>query len=922
MSDFLNQLCGEVCTAFTTPLVLPIGSKKIVFPVPSVPTGAPANLALTKGSFPDGGITLKEFVALLPENPLGSLPPPLDTVLPVELDGISVTIDTKEKVVALISITVGLPQGTKIGVKKNNISNLALTLFVGLPTDPSRSFSAWISGDIELCGFAATTTISTDGHVAILLNEGNPIDTQAVLQEFATVGGIGTLPFSVPKLEQAMIEFDLPFSQVRLSSNFQGATLKFLSLEATLLSLGCQITDPMSCWATAEASIGDVRASGVFTIPGEITITTTIPSLSPAKLVAQAIPELADACGKIEGITFEDTQITFTKLTGEQHQALFSSPSTSEKGSLSDAIEARDGAVLKAQNQSVSAIGTDGADSLAVSTTIDITGLLPAGTTDFLGKVKAASDLTKIHASMMLTDSPLMAQIQFAILPTAIDLIPNSSYKLDGFWLQANLATSPSLALAAGVSFPFKDQIFELYGTVSVSAVEAKITAQLIQPKVWSNALGIPGLDVSGIAMEFGWSFDDDLPTVGIAGSFSVMVPHTGKRFAGGVVFIVDCGNPGATVFGVNFNHFDLCEAYHLFLANADPSLDRLLREVAFDDCDFYVAPEATTIGTATFPEGMIVRGNVDLFGWKAHVDVEVHPGSELKFECDIESPIRIGKLLQITGSNSSNGPHLDFTTAPAPGKPYLTAAAHLSIAGAFSAGTTIMFSQSAFTFTFTDTFFQTAAVKFTADADFANFSSGGFDVTLSLTGLASLASGITADLRKAAAAAKGAIGAAEQKVSQAERALKPIADERTQRQGVLNQLIKERDKAPWWKKPYYESQIVVVQGEVTSCDTAYYGALETLKLANSSLSAAETVENVALNTIAGFIDSIPIEIKSVTCTESLSALGQSEFTATASVTVDRVSHHFQIKLNFNLANMLETLGKDIYQAVVNLYKH
>lgn len=918
MSDFLTRLCGEVCSEFTSPLAFPVGSKKVVFPVPAVPAGAPANLVQTIGSFPDGGIALKDFLQLLPEDPLAALPPPIDSVLNVELDGMTVTIDTAAKVVASICITVGLPRGTTIGVRKSSITNLTLTLFIGLPTDPAQSFSAWVSGDLTLCGFAATTTVSTDGHVVILLNDGKPIDTQAVLQEIASMGGIGTLPFSAPKLEQATIEFDLPFRNVRLSSTLQGATLKFLSLEATLLSLGGQVAGPASFWATAEASIGDVRASGVFTIPGEITITITIPTLSPAKLVAQAIPALASACSAIEGITFENTQITLTKLTGAQHKALFSAPATTGKGNLLDAIDARDGPVLMAQKVQVPAIG--GGDSLAASTTIDVTGLLPDGTARFLGKVKAASDLTKVHAAVTLTDSPLMAQVQFELIPGPLDLIPDSDWKLDGFWLQANLATNPSLALAAGVSFPFKDQTFELYGTVSVSAVEAKITAQLVQPMVWANALGIPSLDVSDLAMEFGWSFDDDLPTVGVAGSFGVTVPHTGSQFAGGVVFIVDCGNPGASVFGVNFNHFDLCEAYHLFIPNAAPSLDRLLREVSFDDCDFYVAPEAATIGTQTFPQGMIVRGAVDLFGWKAQVDVEVGTAA-LTFDCDVESPIRVGPLLQISGSKSSVGPHLDFTTAPAPGKPYLTAAAHLSIANAFSATTSIMFSLTAFSFSFTESFFRTAAVKFTADADFADFGSGAFDVTLSLTGLASLASGLNADLRKAAAAAKGAIDSAEEKVSKAERDLKPVKDERDKRQAVLNHLVKERKKASWWKKPYYESQIVVVQGEVTSCNIAYQAALETLKLANDSLGAAKTVENVALNKIAGFIDDVPVVIQSVTCTESLSALGKSAFAATVSVEVDRAPHSFSIAIDFNLKDMLDTLGKDIYNSVVDLFK-
>jgi hypothetical protein len=918
MTDFLAQLCRDVSSNLAAPVSCKVGSKDIEFPAPALVSGAPPNLKRTTGVFPDGGIQLRDFMKLLPQEFQAvlpaSLPAPLDSVLQVELKGMTLYIDTDAKVVASIGVDVGFPSDKYIGVSKAHISNLVFSLFIGSPTDPLQSISAWVSGDLTLCGFAATTSVSTDGHVVILLNKGDPIDVQPVLQELASMGGLAELPFEAPKFARATLEFDLPFQNVRLSSDFQGATLKFLGLEATLLSLGGQVTGPTSVWASAELTIGQIRAAGFFAIPGEITLTITIPSLSPGALITQALPELAGACSIIDGIAFENTQITLTKLTGEQHKAVFSNQTVSS-------IEARDGPVLRSGDPSP-AIGSSASDSVIVSTTIDISKHLPDGTGTFLGKIRSPIDLAKVQASVTLTDAPMTAQIQFALVSAACELVPKSEFKLTGLWFQANLAAAnPALALAAAITFPFEGQVFELYGKVSVTPDEVDIDAQLQKPAVWTNALGIQSLDVSGLAMKFGWSFVDEFPTLGIKGSFSVAVPHTGSRFSGGVVFIIDGGNPGASVFGVNFNHFDLCEAYHLFIEKPDGSLDRLLREASLDDCVFYVAPEPATIGSGPpLPQGMTVRGKLDLFGWKAQVDVEVGPQTGLKFACDAENAIRIGNLLSITGDKSSAGPHLDFTTTPDAGQPYLTASARLSVERAFSAQASIKFSKTAFSFKFQESFFETTGVEFEASADLSSFSSGAFKVSLSLTGLNALADGITHALREGAKSASSVLQPALALVASAEAQLKYVDAERKQRQAALDRLVRARAAAAWWKVPYYEAQIVVVQGEVTTISAAYTAALKSLQTANAALEGVQTVENLALWEIAKFIQQVPIEIRSVTCTESLSALGKAAFNASIALDVNKTPYTFTIGVDFDAKDMVDTLARNIYQAIIDLF--
>lgn len=877
METIENILEGIASSGFNDAVTMTVGGKRLVLPKPS-PLQENPKVMRSEAIFPDGAPAVTDFLTVIESNPLAHLSPPLNALGGIALDKMSVDFDGSNTA-CRVAFEFAFPDSIQIGFQEAKVTAIRLAASIDLPLDPLRTVNMIASGELTLDGFPVQTAITSEGHVSLLLNDGNVIDCGPLLKRIKSGGLDISFPLpTLPQLKNVLVEFDLPADNLRVFAEMANASVDILGLTVSVNSFHAILGSQKFACLEASATAGGLFIFGLAEIPGDMELKAHIPKCKPAQLVATVFPALAPATSIVKDIEFPSADIALVK--------------------------------------------SDANDSILLSTSMSVASFLPEGVVKFADHIGLSLSSADVAAEVLLANNPTLARFRFALCPEARPLIGGSDFGLDGLWLQADLQdASPVMGLVADISFTFHGQHFKLEGTILAGINEADINARQVEPEVWTNALGIQGLNLSNLNLAVSMSYEG-VPGIGFGGGFNVQVPHTNNTFTGEVEFLFDPGNPATSVFSAAFSHFDLREAFHLMLPSRDASLDNLLKQVSFGSCKLYFSPAGNIIAGVAYPAGFCFRGEFDLFGWSESVDVMVDPALGICFCCDMGKAVKVGHIIDLASKDKpGKGPHLSFTTYPAEKEPFLSVDGTIAIANAFSAATSITFDTTHFFLAFTAKFFKIDGVSFNAEAEFAHLASGDFEVTVSLQNLGNIESNLNSSLKAAAKKASDAISAAQQKVEQAEKNLAPIKSAYEERQKVLNDLISKRNHASIVKKAYYEAQIVVVQGEVTTLQGSCLAAQGTLNAAVGALGGVKTAENCALNGIAGFIESVPVKLDSLTCSEKVTALDNSRFSASVAAEVNHARHMLQVTLDFNADKMLEILATDLESAIVNLFK-
>lgn len=119
-----------------------------------------------------------------------------------------------------------------------------------------------------------------------------------------------------------------------------------------------------------------------------------------------------------------------------------------------------------------------------------------------------------------------------------------------------------------------------------------------------------------------------------------------------------------------------------------------------------YCAPQATAIGTLSFPMGFQVHGGLEFFGLRAEADVVVNPMKGIAVDVDLE-PLVIGQreFVSITGYQGKRRPRLSLSTFSQPQleadfrEPHAFLSAGLKLLGLDVAGLFISISKDGFAF-------------------------------------------------------------------------------------------------------------------------------------------------------------------------------------------------------------------------------
>lgn len=865
--------------AFSRAIVIPIGTKSVSIPPPK-PTDDTPTVLRSQAIFPNGDPDVADFAKTLDLLDFAGLPAPLNAIGKVTLEGLEIDFISNGFYPTGFRAKFGYP-GAKIGFQKTNISDIHLTCDCVMPVDPAlASTTIYAQAKIEIEKVPTHVEIDSRGCATFLLNDGKPIAISSIEELAANAGFSLELPVPAAKFSSAQVVLDTKSKSISVSADFESATLKFFCCELSLDRLLVELGEINSASLVLSGEIGSLTFVGLINVPGAIIVSASIPAIHIAKLIGDAIPDLKSATKPLEGVKLPTATITLSK--------------------------------------------TDETESLALSTAYEPSDLVPDAVEKFMDHVGIGVPQVEVTTELLLIPNPRTARFRLAMMSgQPVRLVAKSNFAIQSLWLEIDVAeANAAFGLGIDVAFPFHDQSFEFTGSVLAEANEVTVQARQKLPAVWKNPLGIQGLDLSQLNLELGISYEG-LPTIGIGGDFSVKIPDSGSTFTGKVEFLFDAGNPALSVFQVQFKYIDLSEFFDLFFPGHSKSpIHKLLQQFRFSDCGLYFAPEGCSIAGVPYPQGFSVHGAASFFGWKNELKVEVDPTQGIDFDCHMDSSIHIAQIFELYDpDHPAKGPAFTFSTHPEAGDPILKITGAIEIAGVLNDKTDVLFDETQFHIDLTARLFQTAGVRITTSAAFAHIASSSLEVTLELTGIEDLERKINSTLRADAKAAAKTISKLEAKVESAERELKPLLAKCRKLQDQLKGLIAHRDHAHWYEKPYWEAQILWVQGEIATAEGFYKTARDLLQAAVDALEDAKTVENCALYAIAGFIDHSPILLKSVRSSIAASALHNSKFSLDVELSVNSKGESFRMEADFNVANMVEKLDADIRSAIVKLFQ-
>lgn len=862
--------------SFAQPIVIAVGNNRVVIP-PPVATGEDPATYCSVALFPDGAPGIDDFAAMLGTIKFSDLPAPLNAVGNVTISRLAVEFAGTGPYPSRISAEFGYG-GTIIGFQNASVANISLTCECVMPLDQLLAATTiYTEAELNLDGARLPVEIGATGRALFLLNNGEAVNLDAI-QKLVSRGGWSQfqLPVPDPAFENVLVEFSLTNNDVSISADIASDGLDFFGSHVTLSRLSVHLGTQCSALVVASGSIGSLGLSGLIELPGSLSLCAEIPAIRPAELIAAAIPQLAAAAKPLAGIEFPESTLTLTK----------------------------DGS----------------AETLFIETELNPAQLVAEPVKTFLTHIGVEIPQDEVSTDLTVIPQPLTARLSMAMLSEKpVELIKNSKFFIEGLRLEFDAAAqNPAFGLGADLEFTFSNQTFELAGTILAKIDEATIQATQKKPAIWKDALGIEGLDLSDLNLVVGLSYAG-VPTIGFGGKFLI----NAAELSGSVAFLFDAGNPGTSVLSLSFSKIDLAQCFDLFFpARAQAPVRSVLRQISFEDCNLYFAPEGCTIAGVGYPAGFRIRGDAAFFGWGNKLDVQVEPAHGMMFDCEMDKAVKLAGVFALhSATDSKRGPHLAFSTDPKPALASLTASGVLEIAGAFRESTTVTFDETSFHVDVTTTFFCTPAVSLKADAEFAQIANSGLIVHLTLTGIDKLAGTVNSALKNAAHAAASALSEAQDAVRKAKHDLAPLKSAYEGLQRELSYLKKKYNHASIIEKPYWAARIATTEGEIAAAWGPYHAAELVLEGAEKALGAVKTVENAALNTIAGFIDTTPVQIESVKCDVKASELQQPQFTVAVELQVMGKSQTLKLRVDFSNAHMVGQLAQDIKDGIVKMFE-
>ncbi len=181
---------------------------------------------------------------------------------------------------------------------------------------------------------------------------------------------------------------------------------------------------------------------------------------------------------------------------------------------------------------------------------------------------------------------------------------------------------------------------------------------------LWRNPLGIENFTIDSVALEAGWSWITQLPTIGIAGQV-VVADHA--AFAA-VKF--DSRNPFKSIIGGGVK--GKLSLKDIVSNWTDPKilgeiqsgdLKGVVVDLSIEDPELYLAKENTRIGEIDYKAGLRLKGTGNFFGLQTIYDVQIDAANGLKIIAKRPPLIFLRDVFEIKGSSNGGGGKDDSVT-------------------------------------------------------------------------------------------------------------------------------------------------------------------------------------------------------------------------------------------------------------------
>jgi len=258
-----------------------------------------------------------------------------------------------------------------------------------------------------------------------------------------------------------------------------------------------------------------------------------------------------------------------------------------------------------------------------------------------------------------------MNMVLEARIQTDIALGPDAAMKGVTFRMEP-LSTNPSLTLLGAIEVRSGTEILRFTGSVLVSPRDAEISASM--EGIWQDPLGFDGLAIGDLALSGGFSFVTLLPTIGIAGTMQI------GSVTGSAALRFDTGKPENSMVAASLNRLMLIDVVDGFCtpemqAAVPPQARDVLSSTGVEDAEVHLVPMPTRIGELEYKQGIKLKGQLFLPGFKAQVDVDIDPERGIKV-FGAMSPIEIAGVFRVDGARGLPGPSLDIQLQM--GEPFL----------------------------------------------------------------------------------------------------------------------------------------------------------------------------------------------------------------------------------------------------------
>ena len=213
--------------------------------------------------------------------------------------------------------------------------------------------------------------------------------------------------------------------------------------------------------------------------------------------------------------------------------------------------------------------------------------------------------------------------------------------------------TNFSFTLSGKVLAMINDSPLEFYGDMQVQPTGADFSATMLGK--WEEPFDAQGVAVQDLAIELGVGFATGvpLPTIGLAGRFYI------EEFEGAVAVKFDAANVSRSMLAIEFNSLYLVDVMDALvtpdvMAGISQEVKDEFLNVGFSDVDIYIVPIATTIGMIAYEQGLRIKGSMEAWGLKMHLNALVDYTQGIHFRGEVE-PLNIEDVLIISGAEGTD---------------------------------------------------------------------------------------------------------------------------------------------------------------------------------------------------------------------------------------------------------------------------